>query len=97
MLAWLKKNPAKMLPVGEHVGLLWQVCAARVDEVDARQVVLLRDFLRAEVLLDGHGVVRAPLDGRVVGDDHALDPLDAPDARHDARRRNDVVVHAVAR
>ena len=38
--------------------------------------ILLGDLLGAQVLLDGHGVVRAALDGGVVGDDDALLPLD---------------------
>ena len=42
------------------------------------------DLLRAQVLLDRHRVVGAALDGRVVGDDHALAAADPADAGDDA-------------
>jgi hypothetical protein len=58
-------------------------------------VVLLRDLLRSQVLLDGHRVVGAPLDRGVVGDHHHFLPRDAPDARDDARGRHVPVVHPV--
>ena len=66
------EDAAEVLAVGEHLGVLRQVGAAGVDEIDARQPVLARDLLRAQVLLDGHRVIRAALDGGVVADDHAL-------------------------
>jgi hypothetical protein len=44
------------------------------------------------VLLDGHGEVGAPFDGRVVGDDHHFAPGDAADARDDAGGGRVVVV-----
>ena len=55
--------------------------------------ILERDLLRAQVLLDGDRVVRAALDGRVVGDDHDLAARHAADAGDDAGRRRIVVVH----
>ena len=64
------EDAAEVLAVGEHVVLQRQERAAGVDEVDARQPVVQRDLLRAQVLLDRHRVVRAALDGGVVGDDH---------------------------
>ncbi len=78
------EDAAEVLAVREDVGLQRQERAARVDEVDAGQPVLLRDLLRAHVLLDGHRVVGAALHGRVVGDDHHLAPGDAADAGDDA-------------
>ena len=68
------EDAAEVLAVGEHLVLGGQEGAAGVDEVDARQPVLQRHLLGAEVLLDRHGVVGAALDGGVVGDDHALAP-----------------------
>ena len=79
------EDPAEVVAVGEDLGLQRQEGAAGVDEVDARQPVLLGDLLRAQVLLDREREVRAALDGRVVGDDHALLPLDDADAGDDAR------------
>ena len=49
--------------------------------------------LIAEVLLHREREVRAALHGRVVGDDHALAPLDDADSRHDACARRFAVVH----
>ena len=74
------EDPAEVLAVGEDVVLLGQEGAAGVDEVDARQPVLQRHLLRAQVLLDRHRVVGAALDGGVVGDDHALAPGHPADA-----------------
>ena len=81
-----------MLAVGEDLGLERQEGAAGVHEVHARQVVLLGDLLGAEVLLYGQRVVRAALDGRVVGDDHALAALHDADARDDPGRGGIAVV-----
>ena len=54
-----------------------------------------RDLLGAKVLLDGHRVVGAALDRRVVGDDHAFGAADLADAGDHARARRIAVVHAV--
>ena len=84
-----------MLAVREDLVLQGQERAAGVDEVDARQPVVQRHLLRAQVLLHRHRVVGAAFDRRVVGDDHALAPLDAADAGDDAGAVDRVLVHAV--
>src|SRR5690606_2689319 len=71
--------------------------AAGVDEVQARQVVLQRDLLRSQVLLDRDRVVGTALDGGVVGDDDALATGDTADAGDHAGAGALVVVHAVGR
>ena len=86
-----------MIAVGKHFGLIGQVRTARVDEIDAWQVVFPRDILRAQVLLDRDRIIRAALDRRVVAHDHALASRDAADPGDDARRGDVVVVHAVGR
>ncbi len=53
-------------------------------EIDAGQVVLGRDFLGAQVLLDGQREVGAALDGGVVADDDALAAADTANAGDDA-------------
>ena len=93
----VEEDAAEMLAIGKHVVLVGQVGAARIDQVDARQAVLRRDLLRAQVLLDRERKIGAALDGGVVGDDHALAPRDAADAGDDARARRLVAVHAVRR
>ncbi len=83
-----------MLAVGKHLVLARQKGAARVDEVDARQQILQRDLLRAQVLFDRHRVVGAALDRRVIGDDHAFAPRDPADPGDDSGSRRFVAVHA---
>ena len=88
----VEEDPPEVVAVGEDLGLQRKERSARVDEVEARQAVLTRDLLRAQVLLHGERVVRAALHGRVVRDDHALAALDDADAGDDPRRRCVAVV-----
>jgi hypothetical protein len=91
----VEEDPAEVFPVGEDVRLERKKGAARIDEVNARQPVLERDLLCADVLLDRDRVVGAALHGRVVGHDDDLAPGDAPDARDKPRGWCVVVVHVV--
>ncbi|MNS68937.1 hypothetical protein D3C72_1022380 [compost metagenome] len=84
-----------MVAVGEDLGLVRQVGAARIDQVDAGQIVLLGDFLRPQVLLHRHGEVGAALHRGVVGDDHDLAARDAPDAADHACAGGFIPIHAV--
>ena len=81
------EDAAEMFPVREHLVLARQERAAGVDEVDARQPVLQRDLLRAQMLLDRDRVVGAAFDRRVVGDDHALASRTPGRCRRSFRRR----------
>ena len=81
-----------MVAVREHLVLKRKERAPGVDEVDAREAILLGHLLRAEVLLHREGEVRAALHGGVVRDDDAGAALDDPDAGDDARGRRLVVV-----
>ena len=81
----VEEDPAEVVAVGKHLGLQRQERAARVDEVEARQPVLLGHLLRAQVLLHRQREVRAALHGRVVRDDHALAALDDADSGDDPR------------
>jgi hypothetical protein len=67
----------------EQVGLRGQVGAAGLDQVDDREPALAGDLQRPQRLAQGVRVQRAAADGRVVGDQHALDAGD------DAHRRDD--------
>ncbi len=96
-LGLVEEDAAEVVAIGEDLVLERQERAARVDEIEARQPVLERDLLRSQVLLDGHRVVGAALDRRVVRDDHRVDSLDATDAGHDSRTRRLVVVEAIRR
>ena len=91
------EDAPEMLAVGEHLVLVRQVGAAGIHQIEAGQPVLLGDLLGADVLLDGHRVVGAALDRRVVGDHDALAPLDPPDAGDDAGGRHLGAVEPVRR
>ena len=69
--------------------------AAGIDHVDAGQIVLPRDILRAQMLLHRHRVIGAALDGGVVGDDDAFAARDAPDAGDDAGGMDVAAIEAV--
>ena len=86
-----------MITVREHFGLIRQVRAATVHQVDARQPIFARDFLRPQVLFHGQRKIRAALDRRVVADNHAFAAFDTADAGNHARAMNGAVVHTVRR
>ena len=65
----VEEDAPEVVAIGEDLGLERQEGAARVDEVEAREAVLARDLLRAQVLLHRQRVVGAALDRRVVRDD----------------------------
>ena len=73
------EDPARAAAAGEHLDLVGDARAGRVDQVDHRDPVLERLLLDAEDLLDRLGAPRAGLDGRVVR--HQRDPA-AADERH---------------
>ena len=77
------EDAPEVIAIGKHVGLQRQKRAAGIDEVDARQVILLGDLLRAQMLLHRHRIVRAALDGGVVGDDRAVLSLHEADTGDD--------------
>ena len=93
----VEEDPAEVLAIGEDLVLARQERAAGVDEVEARQAVLQRDLLRAQVLLHRHRVVGAALHRRVVGDDHAFLAVDAADAGDHSGGGRLAVVHAAGR
>src|SRR3546814_12767757 len=71
----------EMVAVGKYLGLMRQVRAAAVDEVDAGQAVRLGNLLRAKMLLHRHRIIGAALHRRFVADDHRLPYRHAPDPR----------------
>ena len=87
------EDAPEVLAVGKDLRLQRQERAARVDQVHARKMVLQRDFLRAQMLLDRHRIVGAALDGRVVGHHHDLAALQPPDAGDDPGAGRLVLVH----
>ena len=96
-LRLVEEDAAEMVAVGKHLGLVRQVGAAAVDQIDARQPVGLGDFLRAEMLLDRHRIIGAALHRGVVADDHHLPPRHAADARDHPRAGHFAVVQVARR
>ena len=91
------EDAAEVIAVREDLVLQRQERAARIDEVDAGQVILSGDLLRAQVLLHRHREVRAALDRRVVRDHDDFRALHAADTGDHAGGRCAAVVHAVRR
>src|SRR3546814_9572197 len=89
------EDTAEVLAIGKDFVLIGQVGAARIDQVDAGQFVLLRDFLCPQMLLDRQGVVGAAFYSGVVADDHAFGAGNMADAGDDASARRVVVVDIV--
>ena len=83
-----------MLAIGKHLGLMRQVGAAGIDEIDAGQMVLGGDLLGAQVLLHRHRIIGAALDGGIVGEDHRLAARDAADPGDQSRAVHVALVHA---
>ena len=89
------EDAAEVALVGEDFILQRQERAAGIDHVDAGQMILARDLLRAQMLLHRHRIVGTALDGGIVGDDNAFAAADAADAGDQARGMNVAAVHAV--
>ena len=88
----VEEDPAEVLAVGKDLRLQRQKRPARVDEIEARQLVLLRHLLRTQVLLHRQRKVRTTFHRRVVRDDHTLAALDHTDPGHDPGARRLPVV-----
>ena len=93
----VEEDAAEMLAVGKHLVLVGQVGAAGIDEIDAGQMVLQRDLLRAQMLLHRHRIIGAALHRGVVDDDHHLAALDAPDAGDQPGAGNRLVIEPMRR
>ena len=90
------ENAAEMVAVGKHIVLVRQIGAAGIDQIDARQTVVARDFLGAQMLLHGHRIIGAALHRRIVDDDDAFLAHHRADAGDDAGCRNILAVHAIS-
>ena len=94
-LGLIVEDAAEMPLVRKDLVLHRQEGAAGIDHVDAGQIVLPRDILRAQMLLHRHRVISAALDGGVVGDDDAFAARDAPDPGDDAGGMDVAAIEAV--
>jgi len=69
-----------------------QIGAGAFDELDVRQLVLQRQLLHAQRLVEAVRLQRAGIDAGIIGADHAADARDEADAGDDATSG-----HALAR
>jgi hypothetical protein len=79
----VEEDPASVAAAREHLHLLGDAGARRVDEVDHRHAVRERGLLDAEDLLDGLRAPGAGLHRRVVGHERDGAAADRPHAGHD--------------
>ena len=93
----IEEDPPEMLAIRKNLILIGQVRAAAVHQINAGEVILLRDLLRAQMLFHRHRVIGAAFHGGIVADDHHLAPGDAPYPGDHPRRGRSAVVHAVRR
>ena len=89
------EDPPEVANIGKHLVLHGQERPTGIDQVDARQVVFVRNGLSANVLLDRHRVVGPALHRGIVGDEEALTAVDHPEAGDDAGRMGSSVVEVV--
>src|SRR3546814_898160 len=89
----IEEDAPEMVAVGKYLGLMRQVRAAAVDEVDAGQAVRLGNLLRAKMLLHRHRIIGAALHRRVVADDHRLPARHAADSGDHPGARNRTLIH----
>ena len=61
-----------MIFVRENFGLIREVAAATIDQVNTGQAVLARDLLGARLFFTGHRVIGAAFDRCVIANNHNL-------------------------
>ena len=89
------EDPAKVLAIGKYLVLARQVGTAGVDQIDARQAVLLGNRLGAQMLLHRQRIIGAAFDRRIVGDNHAFNTFNAADTGDKTASWNILTVHLV--
>ncbi len=78
---------------GKTSSCLGRLAPPEIDQIDAWQAVLRRDFLRSQMFLYGNREIGSAFDCRVIGDDHAFPSGDASDPGDDSAAWNLIVIH----
>src|SRR5579885_1584419 len=86
-----------MFPVREHLALAREVRAAAIDEINARKIILPRNLLRAQMLLDGERIISAAFHGRVIGNDDAFLAADPSNTADQSGRREIILINLITR
>ena len=89
------EDTPEVFAVREDLILQGQERAARIDQVDAGQAILERDFLGAQMLFHGHREIGAALDRCIVGDNDDFLATHPADAGNQAGAGRRAVVHAM--
>ena len=87
------EDAAEVVLIREDLILHRQEGSSGVDQIDAGQMVLLSDLLRAQMLLHRHWEIGAALDRGIVADNHDLAAVHQTDAGDDSGTGCLVVVH----
>ena len=91
----IEEDPSEVVTIRKDLVLSGQKSSTGVDQIHAREAIVHRDLLSAQVLLHRHRVVRAALHRRVIRHDDHLATADAADPGDNASPRRRVVVHPV--
>ncbi|ENN86135.1 hypothetical protein RHSP_33009 [Rhizobium freirei PRF 81] len=89
------EDAAEMIAIRKDFVLVRQVGATGIDEIDAREIVLRGDLLRAKMLLHRDRIVGAAFDRGIVADDHAVTARNAADAGDQAGARGLIAMHSM--
>ena len=92
MLRLVVEDATEMIDIGKDFILQGQKRPARIDEIQAGQIILFGDLLGAQMLLDRHREIRPAFDSGIVGDDQHFAIGDTSDARDDARAWTFVII-----
>src|SRR5690606_38184839 len=76
----IEEDSTEVLTIREDLVLPRQERPAGVDEIQARQLVLQRDLLRAKVLLDRHRQIASALHRGVVAEHHHMATVNQADS-----------------
>src|SRR3546814_7594721 len=82
----VEEDAPEVIAVRKDLVLVGQIGPARIHQVNARQPILLCDFLGPQVLLDGQRIVGSALDRGVVADNDAFGAGNAADAGNEDRK-----------
>ena len=91
------KRIAEVPRVRKNAVLFGKVGATAIHQIEARHTIFRRDLLRADMFLHRLVIERAALHRRIVGDEHAGQIVDNPDACDDPGTGNLTAVLPIGR
>ena len=85
-LSHIVENSTEVTLCWKHFALAWQVSSSRIDEIEARELVLCCNFLSPEMFADSNGVVRSSFNCRIVCNNHAKTSFNDSDSSYYSSR-----------